>query len=168
MANKAKADLELGMENVDARFKWYAEHPQLLPHGFQWSRERYLELDPYMREPVHLLHQYGIGTGQSCQGGPGHSYDMPTIALASAAPGEGLRAVGVLIQYGFKVTELHMQYHFDQNQIQESFWAIELNIREIPNGFHLRCPEHAHSEHFKEIKKHAVGIVRRIEQEKEK
>lgn len=74
---------------------------------------RYLEhpddfeppLDPGIREAVLVLREDGIETFESCQGGPGHSFPVPTIRF-HGGQADGFRALGLALQTGLRVCDL--------------------------------------------------------------
>lgn len=91
--------------------------------------EWYDSLDPGIRFAVRVLHAHGIDTGQSCQAGPGHCYDHPTVDLATTDPttGQGLAAVAALVQYGLPVMALSFRYGVLHGLPTEAFWRIEFS-----------------------------------------
>lgn len=89
--------------------------------------EWYESLDPGIRFAVRVLHAHGIETGQSCQAGPGHCYDHPTVDLVhtDATTGEGLAAVAALVRVGLPVRTLSYHYDIVDGLPSEGFWRIE-------------------------------------------
>lgn len=133
-------------ERLDQRFEYAKMNSKLRSAGdCTQSREFYDTLDEYVREPVYLLQQHGILTHQSCQGGPGHSYDEPTIDFAARPiPGEGFKALAVLIEFGYKVTSLLRVYDVENAEVVESYWRITFRAKtpsvKLKSGYDLRKP----------------------------
>lgn len=101
-------------------------HAQMMPP------EVYAALDPGIRFPVRVLNAHGIGTVQSCQGGPGHCYDWPTIDLGGRArTAEGFAALHYLAQFGLPVQDLSYHWEVDQGQPYDNFWRITF-LRPMP------------------------------------
>lgn len=74
-----------------------------------WPKKEYDKLDKGIRFAVKVLHAHGIETGQSCQGGKGHSYNDPTIDLSTSDTGtEIFSAFDVLNQYGLPVSNISL------------------------------------------------------------
>jgi len=62
-------------------------------------------LDPGIREAVLVLREDGVETFESCQGGPGHSFPVPTIRF-HGGQADGFRALGLALQSGLRVCDL--------------------------------------------------------------
>lgn len=86
----------------------------------------YAGLDSGIRFPVRVLHAKGIHTGQSCEGGEGHSYDRPTIDLAGNGDGAGFAACAALEEYGLRVRDVGLLWTVDRGLISDTFWRITL------------------------------------------
>lgn len=84
----------------------------------------YAELDEGIRFPVRVLHARGIETGQSCEGGDGHSYDRPTVDLFGGGPLDGYAALTALEEYGLCVRDISLVWAVDRGLIVETFWRI--------------------------------------------
>ena len=54
-------------------------------------------LDPGIRQAVWALRREGIETNESCEGGPGHAYPVPTVAF-SGSRGQGFRALEIVLR----------------------------------------------------------------------
>lgn len=86
-------------------------------------------LDPGIRFAVKVLHACGIETGQSCQGGGGHAYHVPTVDLwegSGSRSGAGFAALHALEQYGLDVARISLVWSVDRGLPFEHFWRIEL------------------------------------------
>lgn len=62
-------------------------------------------LDPGIRDAVLLLRDDGVETFESCQGGPGHNYPVPTIRF-HGGQADGFRVLGLALQSGLPVSDL--------------------------------------------------------------
>lgn len=101
----------------------------VLPPGrprTMWETAEYAGLDHGIRFAVKVLHARGIETEQSCQGGPGHSYDWPTVDLPSTAcRAEGFAALAALADYGLPVTTVSLLWTVDALGFPvERLWRI--------------------------------------------
>jgi hypothetical protein len=63
------------------------------------------ELDPGIRNAVMALRDAGVETYESCQGGSGHAYPVPTIRFHGDRT-EGYRALAVAQRAGLPIAEL--------------------------------------------------------------
>lgn len=101
----------------------------------------YAELDPGIRFAVRVLHAHGhIDTCQSCEGGPGHAYDHPTVDLiATADDALGFAALAALRSYGLPVMAVALHWNVRHSLPYEKLWRItfsqtmEERADEIPN-----------------------------------
>jgi hypothetical protein len=68
----------------------------------------YEKLDKGIRFPVRVLHAAGgIETCQSCEGGKGHAYEVPSIDfIARGQDSTGFKALAALNDYGLPVREV--------------------------------------------------------------
>ena len=74
-------------------------------HECRWTEQFYKILDPDIEPVVRLLHEHGVFTLESCQGGSGHAYGYPTVlfdgerdtarAVRKLAREHGLRPIRV-------------------------------------------------------------------------
>jgi len=62
-------------------------------------------VDPGIRRAVRILWENGIETNESCEGGQGHSFPVPTVRFFGHQE-EGFRALAIALQHGLKVAEL--------------------------------------------------------------
>lgn len=96
------------------------------PHRHKmWAPESYAGLDAGIRFAVKVLHAQGIDTGQSCEGGEGHSYDRPSIDIDEGITA-GFAAFHALMQYGLAVHSLAWHYPIHDGVPAGPFWRIEL------------------------------------------
>ena len=120
-------------------------------------------LDPLIEPVVKLLNEHHITTTQSCQGGFGHSYDEPTVAIAGGIE-EALHAASLLITYGYKVRRLVSYMDFTRNFPTELGWEIELNFGPMHSGFFMREPEHCGKEELPMLLKMKAALDKRIKE----
>jgi hypothetical protein len=88
------------------------------------SPEKVDALDPGIAGAVVVLHDHGIETCQSCEGGAGHAYPCPTVDFLGGA-GQGYAAVSVAVQHGLRPSRLSRVWNIDAGEIYESVWRIE-------------------------------------------
>lgn len=62
-------------------------------------------LDPGIALYVETLNAKGVETYESCQGGNGHSYPVPTVRFHGDNT-EGFRAVAIALQHGFPIVSV--------------------------------------------------------------
>lgn len=88
----------------------------------------YASLDEGIRFAVRLLHANGIETGQSCEGGDGHSYEKPTIDLwgQPVENATAFHAVHVLHTYGLPVDGVELRWRIHHGMPLEPLWRITL------------------------------------------
>ncbi|HTU47608.1 MAG TPA: hypothetical protein VMF91_21270 [Bryobacteraceae bacterium] len=67
------------------------------------------KLDKGIRNAVRILHENGVETFESCQGGKGHAFSEPTVRF-HGGNAEGFRALSVALTHGLKVFELRRYY----------------------------------------------------------
>jgi hypothetical protein len=95
------------------------------PENLRRARELYFEppLDDGIRETVVTLIAHGIETCESCEGGEGHAYSVPTVRFEGDLS-EGLRAVAVALAYGFPVSRLQRVWSVDHGMLHGPWWEI--------------------------------------------
>ncbi len=82
------------------------------------------DLDPGIRDYVARLRGEGIGTFESCEGGPGHAFTEPTVTFYGT-PGEGWRAVALCLAYGLPILDLRRVWRvLDCNEPTGPYWEI--------------------------------------------
>lgn len=86
----------------------------------------YARLDSGIRFAVRVLHAAGVETCQSCEGGPGHAYDRPTIDLPAGNDADGFRALAALVSYGFDVLDVSMIWPVISGLPTERLWRLTL------------------------------------------
>jgi hypothetical protein len=95
------------------------------PENLKHARELHFEppLDDGIRDIVETLISHGVETCESCQGGDGHSYPVPTVRFEGELS-EGLRAVSVAIAYGFPVNSLRRVWAIIDGMMHGPWWEV--------------------------------------------
>lgn len=97
------------------------------------TEEFYQHLDEGIRFAVRVLHANGIETGQSCQGGEGHCYDLPSIEFAADADDSlGFEALSALQTYGLPVSAISIRWDIFNGLPYQKLWRIEF-VRPMAN-----------------------------------
>ena len=98
--------------------------------------EWYQGLDKGIRFAVRVLHAAGIAdTCQSCEGGPGHAYEVPSVDIvAGGEDAQGFAALAALQQYGLGVRNVALVWSIQHGLPYEKLWRIT---------FWKACPERA-------------------------
>ena len=92
-----------------------------------WEEKEYKKLDKGIRFPVRVLHAAGFETCQSCEGGSGHSYELPTIEMVSGGrDANGWGALAALENYGIRVFQLSITWPIKDGMPYEKNWTIAL------------------------------------------
>ncbi len=88
--------------------------------------EWYQQLDAGIRFAVRLLHANGFETGQSCEGGTGHSYEKPTVDLwgAPVENAAAFAAVHILHTYGLPVDGAALHWRIHNGLPLKPLWRI--------------------------------------------
>lgn len=77
---------------------------------------------------VEILRVGGIETFESCEGGPGHCYEVPTVAFhgdKSAGP----KAFGVASAFGLPVAELRRYWDVIDGELIGPHWALTFTMK---------------------------------------
>lgn len=80
-------------------------------------------LDEGIRRAVERLRSEGIETFESCEGGKGHAYPVPTIRFHGSKEA-GWRAVGLCFTYGLPVFELRRVWDILDEEPTGPYWEI--------------------------------------------
>ena len=80
-------------------------------------------LDPGIAEYVRLLLAHGVETFESCEGGPGHSYRVPTVRFHGERP-EGFRALAVALQSRLPVDSLRRTWTINSGEPTGPYWEM--------------------------------------------
>ncbi len=81
------------------------------------------DIDPGIANEVHILWTNGVETVESCQGGQGHPYPEPTVRFVGGQ-GEGLRALGIALTHGLRVTELRRVWTILDGEPTGPLWEM--------------------------------------------
>jgi len=104
--------------------KQFARHladPSLPEYARALDRD--CPLDRWISYAVKVLRDAGIETYESCQGGPGHSYQEPAVRFGGGR-GEGFRAVAVALTYGLPVFMLRRFWRMEDGELHGPAWEI--------------------------------------------
>lgn len=104
----------------------------LRPDPVRIQRAKELRFDPPLdegiREIVITLVANGIETFESCQGGPGHSFPVPTVRFEGSSS-EGLRALSVALENGLPVYTLRRTWGVVDGLIHGPWWEMTFVCR---------------------------------------
>jgi len=81
------------------------------------------DLDAGIQPVVSFLRDHGVETYESCQGGAGHAYPVPTVRFQGDKT-EGYRVVALLLQNGYKVSEVHRVWQVLDGELHGPFWEV--------------------------------------------
>ena len=80
-------------------------------------------LDRGIAAAVELLANAGVETFESCQGGEGHAYPLPTVRF-HGPPAEGFRAYAVAVAHGLPVSALARVWRVDYGELTGPWWEM--------------------------------------------
>lgn len=80
-------------------------------------------LDPGIADAVVVLRKNGVETFESCQGGVGHAYPVPTVRFHGNAT-QGVRALGVAMEHRLPVAELRRVWSIQDNEPTGPWWEM--------------------------------------------
>ncbi len=83
-------------------------------------------IDSGIAREVQVLQDSGVETVESCQGGQGHPFPEPTVRFAGDKS-EGLRALGVALQNGLRVTALRRVWTIIDGEAVGPIWEMTFN-----------------------------------------
>jgi hypothetical protein len=90
-----------------------------------------LPLDPGIRQAVLLLRQAGVETFESCEGGPGHAFDVPTIRFYGNA-WSGHKAFAVAMEHDLPVRRIQRAYAVVDGELEGPVWEIVFHEKGLP------------------------------------
>lgn len=99
------------------------ELSRLKSHGLELD----MPLDEGIAQIVHILRADGIETIESCQGGDGHPFHVPTVRVCGG-PGEGFRTYGVAVRAGLKPRSLSRIWTVDDGELTGPYWDITFDV----------------------------------------
>ena len=82
-------------------------------------------MDPGIRKAVLILRRGGIETFESCEGGPGHAFDQPTIKFN----GDSWACFAVAMEHGLPVQRIQRAYGVVEGQLEGPWWEIVFATR---------------------------------------
>ena len=80
-------------------------------------------LDPGIRDTVALLHDAGVHTFESCDGGAGHSFRDPTVKFYGTTA-EGWRALAICKEAGLPIKSLERSWDLDDGEPSGPYWKV--------------------------------------------
>lgn len=80
-------------------------------------------LDPGIYPAVVALRAAGVETFESCEGGAGHAYPVPTVRFHGGAD-EGYRALAAALRAGLKVAELRRVWPIIDGEPTGPWWEM--------------------------------------------
>jgi hypothetical protein len=80
-------------------------------------------LDKGIRDIVITLVSNGVETFESCEGGPGHAFPVPTVRFEGQTS-EGLRALSVALENGLRVSNLRRTWGVIDGLIHGPWWEM--------------------------------------------
>jgi hypothetical protein len=80
-------------------------------------------LDPGIRGYVEVLRSVGIETFESCQGGEGHCYPVPTVRFHGHR-GEGFRALAVALERHWPASDLRRVWPVYDREPTGPYWEL--------------------------------------------
>lgn len=89
-------------------------------------------LDKGIEREVMILWENGVETYESCEGGPGHSYPVPTVRFHGEQP-EGFRALSVAMYHGLNVVDLKRGWSIERGEPTGPWWEMTF--------FHPKAPQ---------------------------
>lgn len=106
------------------------------PMGWTWPKGKNLPrwstpdpecyeppLDPGIAEAVRVLREAGIETYESCQGGAGHAYPVPTVRF-HGNHAEGFKAFAAARACGLPVSELRRTWQVNDGEPDGPTWEM--------------------------------------------
>lgn len=92
-----------------------------------WAPERQKDFEPPLDEGVAdivlALMSEGVETFESCEGGEGHAFPVPTVRFHGQAH-EGLRALSVAMRLGMPVSQLRRVYDVIDGEPTGPHWEL--------------------------------------------
>ena len=86
-------------------------------------------LDKGIRPYVDLLIEHGVETFESCEGGDGHAFPVPTVRF-HGDESEGWRVLAVVIRQGLPVADLRRYWYMQDARPHGPHW--EMTFRGLP------------------------------------
>jgi hypothetical protein len=80
-------------------------------------------VDAGIRSIVEILASNGVETFESCEGGKGHAFHVPTVRF-HGNHAEGFRALAIALQHGLRVCELRRYYSIEDGEPVGPRWEM--------------------------------------------
>jgi hypothetical protein len=90
-----------------------------------------LPLDPGIRDAVLILRRAGVETFESCEGGAGHAFDVPTIRFHGNA-WAGHKAFAVAMEHDLPVRRIQRAYAVVGTELEGPIWEIVFHKKGLP------------------------------------
>ncbi len=90
-------------------------------------------LDQGVRPYVEALHDAGIETFESCEGGEGHAYPEPTVRFHGSRA-EGFRALTVALQHNLPVLSLRRAWPIIDGEPTGPWWELAFYEVSVPES----------------------------------
>jgi hypothetical protein len=94
------------------------ENGSQLRTAIDWSK-----IDSGIAYELRILRDNGIETTESCQGGQGHPFPVPTIRFCGGRAA-GFKAVEIAVTYGLKMSELRRVWNMQDGELTGPEWEI--------------------------------------------
>jgi hypothetical protein len=85
--------------------------------------DRHLKLDLGIRKAVGVLRAGGVETFESCEGGEGHAFTVPTIRFHGDS-WAGYRAFAIAMEHALAVSSLRRVYDVIDCQLHGPWWEM--------------------------------------------
>src|ERR1700741_4612933 len=82
-----------------------------------------LELNPGIRRAVLILRREGIETFESCEGGAGHAFDVPTVKFHGNA-WAGYKALAIAMENALPVRRVQYVWHVVDGHMEGRWWEL--------------------------------------------
>ena len=80
-------------------------------------------LDKGIARHVDILRSAGIETFESCEGGEGHIYPVPTIRFHGGRA-QGFRALSIALEHGLRVKDLRRTWDIIDGDPTGPYWEL--------------------------------------------
>jgi hypothetical protein len=97
--------------------------PDLPSHDLQECLDPGEPLDPGIAPYVELLYANGVETFESCEGGEGHAFPVPTIRFHGQRD-EGFRALALALQRSLPVRDLRRAWSIEDGEPVGPHWEL--------------------------------------------
>ena len=98
-------------------------------NGMKYSAQWDLPLDQGISYAVKVLRDGGVETFESCEGGDGHAFPVPTVRF-HGNQAAGFMAVACAIDRGLPVAELRRFWRVIDGELEGPHWEITFGPRE--------------------------------------